>query len=181
MNVHFERIQSTAHRYFESVLNLYLNSFPKEERREPDSLAEVIHEPGMNFCAVEINGQMSGMVVFWKFDSFLYIEHLAVLPELHRGGIGSLVLKRLQELGSPILLEVEIPFDTVGRNRVGFYLKAGFSQLPVEYFQPPYRDGEQLLPMMLFSDTSGWTRRTLDQCIEEFRFQVYFKWHTPNS
>jgi ribosomal protein S18 acetylase RimI-like enzyme len=180
MKVQLERIQTTSHRHYCDILKLYLASFPKEERRDPDSLAAVLLGPNMHFYSVIAGEQLSGMVVYWKFNSYLYIEHLAVMPEKRGLGIGSLVLKMLQEMKYPVLLEVEMPYDAVSQRRIEFYSRAGFHQLPVIYFQPPYREGEELLPMMLFSDISAWAPEILDLCIAEFQFHVYFKGNTEH-
>ena len=174
MIVRLERIQTAGHGYFDHILKLYVDSFPKEERREISSLPGILHFSKMHFCAVLAGDELSGMVVYWKFDRYLYIEHLAVIPGKRRAGIGSQVLNLLQKEGYPILLEVEIPFDEASKKRVGFYTRAGFSLLDVSYIQPPYRMGEQPLPMNLFSDKSDWTRDILDECINEFHSQVYY-------
>jgi hypothetical protein len=101
------------------------------------------------------------------------VEHLAVRHDQRGKGIGSSILKKLQKKGDPILLEVEIPYDEVSSQRVLFYNRSGFNALPIDYFQPPYREGECLLPMMLFSDHPYWEQETLRRCIELFQYQVY--------
>lgn len=173
MNVVLERIQSVAHSYLEDLLPLYLNSFPWEERRELNALLKMLNEPEMYFSAVTIESQLAGLVIFWKFAAFLYIEHLAVCLNQRGKGIGERVLRLLQKEGSPILLEVEITFDEESTQRVAFYNKSGFSSLPVDYRQPPYREGESLLPMMLFSDRSEWAPEALNRAIELFQYRVY--------
>jgi hypothetical protein len=173
MIIRLERIQVSGHRYYEDILKLYIDSFPKEERREPSALAEILRVPDMHFCAVLAGNVLAGLVVYWKFERYLYIEHLAVFPLKQGNGIGSKVLKLIQNEGNPILLEVEIPFDATSQKRTEFYARAGFMSLNISYLQPPYRKGEQLLPMMLYSDHSDWNLETLDECIHEFHSQVY--------
>ncbi len=174
MIVRLERIQTDDQRYFDDILKLYLDSFPKEERRDPSSLSFMLNVAKMHFCAVLTVDELVGMVVYWKFERYLYIEHLAVMPGKRGAGIGSQVLSLLQNEGFPILLEVEIPFDMASKKRVDFYSRAGFIPFDIDYYQPPYREGELLLPMMLYSDKAGWNREILNDCIREFHSQVYY-------
>jgi ribosomal protein S18 acetylase RimI-like enzyme len=173
MNIELERIQRDDHKYITVLLNLYLDSFPGEERRELNSLLSMLDEKSMYFSAVLSGTELVGFVVYWVFEDFRYIEHLAVLPDHRREGIGSWILQKLQQKGEPILLEVEIPHDDTSFQRVGFYNRSGFYALSVTYSQPPYREGESLLPMMLFSDQPNWEPETLRRCIELFHYRVY--------
>ncbi len=173
MDIAIERIQSASHPSLKDLLPLYLESFPREERRELNELLKMLNEPEMYFSAVTIESQAVGFVIFWKFAGFLYIEHLAIFLNQRGKGIGGKILRWLQKECSPILLEVEIPFDEGSTKRVAFYNRSGFSPMPVDYCQPPYREGESLLPMMLFSDRSEWDPDVLSRSIELFQHRVY--------
>jgi ribosomal protein S18 acetylase RimI-like enzyme len=169
----FDRIRSADHLHFPALISLYELAFPVVERRELLALIEKFSDLRMNFSAIMLDSCLVGLVVYWQFDGFIYVEHLALFPDQRRHGIGSEVLKMLQNMGSPILLEVEIPYDDVSTNRVAFYHKSGFRSLPVAYFQPPYRSGESLLPMMLFSDFGKWEEEELKKSIQLFHRVVY--------
>jgi GNAT superfamily N-acetyltransferase len=173
MNVQLERIQSDAHRFLDELLPLYSASFPPEERRDLDVLLKMMPEAQMFFSAVVSASHLAGLVVYWEFDGFLYVEHLALFLPQRGKGIGREVLNQLQRRGNPILLEVEIPFDDVSTNRVAFYYRCGFQPLPIDYLQPPYREGETLLPMMLFSDQMDWDAALLKRSVELFQYRVY--------
>jgi ribosomal protein S18 acetylase RimI-like enzyme len=174
MKIELERIRSADHKYFPDLFNLYQESFPREERREWNALVAVLNEKAICFSAVTCGTGVFGLVVFWEFDGFIYIEHLAVKPD-HRGkGIAGSVLGILHGIGKPILLEVEIPFDEASSRRVAFYNRCGFTALPCDYFQPPYREGELLLPMMLFSNQSEWEPEMLAGFIDLFQSEVYY-------
>ena len=173
MNLLFERIRSASNHYLEELLPLYLESFPQEERRDSNALLIMLHEPDMYFSAVLLENQLVGMVVYWKFAGFLYLEHLAVFKDQRGKKIGEQVLKLLQAEGEPILLEVEMPFDEFSTRRIVFYNRSGFSALPIHYLQPPYRKGESVQPMMLFSDRTEWESEKLNKAIELFQYRVY--------
>ncbi len=175
MNILFERIKSASHRHLQVLLPFYAETFPVEERRDTSSLLRMLDEPDMFFSAILSDELVVGLVVYWKFKKFLYIEHLAVFQSQRGNGIGESVLNKLQEEASPILLEVEIPFDEAGNRRVAFYQRCGFTALQVYYQQPPYRKGESVVPMMLYSDLSDWDTEVLDGSIEQFHLNVYYR------
>ncbi|MEI7828164.1 MAG: GNAT family N-acetyltransferase [Prolixibacteraceae bacterium] len=175
MNLFLERIQSGSHKNLKCLLDLYVIAFPPEERRNTSDLTRMLNNPDMYFSAILVDEVVVGFVVFWKFNGFLYIEHLAIYPCHRKKGIGRVVLKQLQKEGNPILLEVEIPFDEASNLRVNFYQGSGFSSLPVYYNQPPYRKGESLVPMFLFSDKSDWEAEILRSSIDFFQDRVYLQ------
>jgi hypothetical protein len=70
---------------------------------------------------------------------------------------------------------VEIPYDEVSTRRVDFYQRHGFYALPVYYNQPPYRKGESVVPMMLFSDKTNWDTEALRIATELFQNKVYYQ------
>jgi hypothetical protein len=152
-----------------------VESFPPEERRNTSDLTRMLNSREMYFSAILVEEVVVGFVVFWKFNGFLYIEHLAIYPCHRKKGIDGAVLKQLQKEGNPILLEVEIPFDEASTQRVIFYQNSGFSSLPVYYNQTPYREGESLVPMFLFSDRSDWEAEILRSSIDFFQDRVYFQ------
>ncbi|MCK9413846.1 MAG: GNAT family N-acetyltransferase [Prolixibacteraceae bacterium] len=175
MDLQFERIQSGSHWHLQDLLDLYVESFPNEERRTTSELLRMLNVQEMYFTAVLVEEVVVGFVVYWKFGQFRYIEHLAIYPAHRRKGFGAGVLQHLQREGKPLLLEVEIPQDVLSTQRVGFYNRAGFNALPVYYHQPPYRKGESLVPMLLFSDRTDWDDELLKVSTEQFQEKVYFK------
>lgn len=174
MDLFFERIQSASHHYLEALLPLYVEAFPPEERRTTSDLLRMLNQKDMYFSAILVDKLIVGMVVYWKFEGFLYLEHLAILSSRRREGIGEGVLKELGKDGVPILLEVEIPYDDASTQRVNFYHRSGFGALPVYYHQPPYRKDEPIVPMMLFSDRNDWDPEVLQVSTELFQNRVYY-------
>ena len=173
MEIVFERIHKADFRFLKELSSLYVASFPPEERRELSALWEMLDEPQMSLTALLQANQFIGFLIYWKFEEFLYIEHLAISPKHQGKGIGTDVLRWIQNMDDCVLLEVEIPYDSASSRRVSFYNRCGFHSLPINYFQPPYREGESLLPMMLFSDRTDWQEESLNKAIELFHYQVY--------
>lgn len=121
----------------EQLIDLYIASFPPEERRPEGKMFPAAKS--FRFCAIERNGQIVGLLSYWVFDAFNYIEHFAIIPELRGLGFGS---DALQLLSDPIVLEVEPPESGVeAARRLQFYLRNGFRVLTKEYTQPPYSAG----------------------------------------
>lgn len=173
MKVTLERIRFPGHVHFEEAMALCQEAFPPAERRDRDALLKILDEPLLNFCAAMEGERVVGLAVYWCFSRFVFVEQLAVLPGERRSGRGSGILKAIQAHGFPLLLEVEIPHDDASRGRIDFYTRNGFIPLPVRYVQPPYRQGDQVPPMRLFSDRNDWSPPILDECIREFHSAVY--------
>ena len=55
----------------------------------------------------------------------------------------------LQTAGAPVILEVELPETEMSRRRIGFYERCGFKLCLLPYRQPPYRKGDDFLPMFI--------------------------------
>ena len=77
------RITSADDSRLNRLIPLYEESFPESERRKIGQLKRMIenHAP-MYFNAIECDGELSGMFVYWDMGDFYYLEHLAVFPEM---------------------------------------------------------------------------------------------------
>lgn len=103
------RITSADDSRLNRLIPLYEESFPESERRKIGQLKRMIenHAP-MYFNAIECDGELSGMFVYWDMGDFYYLEHLAVFPEMRNKKIGQQVLDYVAEhLKGVRLLEVE--------------------------------------------------------------------------
>lgn len=73
--VTLKRITQAEDEAFRKLTALYTEAFPVEERREIGQLGELLHtEPAMYFNAVECDGQLAGLFVYWDFGSFYYLD-----------------------------------------------------------------------------------------------------------
>lgn len=72
------------------------------------------------------------ILVLLEYDDACFIDYLYVKPEQRGKGVGGQVLRKLQQKGKPILLEVEPtdPADPDTRRRWRFYERAGFQHAP---------------------------------------------------
>lgn len=63
----------------------------------------------------------------------------------------------LRIINAPIVLEVELPNDEMSIRRIGFYERVNYKLWKNEYSQPPYRKGDEYLPMhlMVYGDLNS--------------------------
>ncbi len=133
------------------VENLLTEAFPAHERR--DLSQQRFHtdcHPLFKCHVIEEAGIPIGLLTFWDFAEFGYIEHFAIKSELRNHRYGERALKLLQwRIKKPIVVEVEHPDDETAERRIRFYERAGFRLWPFDYSQPPYREGDAPYPMRL--------------------------------
>ncbi|HET6559325.1 MAG TPA: GNAT family N-acetyltransferase [Prolixibacteraceae bacterium] len=131
---------------------IYLDSFPDNERREWNEMQQLLLHPLFNVCRIIQNGTLIGFISFWKWPHLLFIEHFA-LNELARGkGIGTRILKQIiDENPSTIIVEVEEPLTEQANRRIAFYQRLEFVLCQQEYYQPPYTHGNDKVKMSIMS------------------------------
>ena len=145
------RLTQTDTREYRFMEELLTAAFPPEEYRELGELRRLTcGRPVFHNNLICDDDRPVGLVTFWDFGDFHYIEHFATLPAMRNKGYGHRVLELLGErLRTPLVLEAELPVEELARRRVGFYARQGFRTWPHDYRQPPYRGGGEPLPMVL--------------------------------
>ena len=149
--IRLQRITTANADQYAYMEQLMQASFPPEEYRPLAQLREYT-DGKTNFYnnIIYDDGQTVGFITYWDFDTFYYAEHFAIDPAQRNGGYGRRTLELLCEtLQRPIILEVEMPEEEMARRRIGFYMRQGFLLWEHPYVQPPYRQGDPFLPMML--------------------------------
>lgn len=147
---------NTGSSHYEFVEELLVSAFPVEERRD-NNLQREYTDQKENFHCVLIQtcqGDPVGVITYWDFTDFIYIEHLAITKQLQGKGYGKKALQTLlEEKKLPFILEVEIPtcLNDLAFRRIGFYKRLGFRLRRIPYNQPPYRVGDKWYPMKLMT------------------------------
>jgi len=137
----------------EPVKELYLNSFPPEERRTLKGLENQLLETGCSVISVWISQIPVGLCILWEFDEFLFVEHIAVQPHLRGQKIGEKIMNQITDMSdNPVVLEIEPPLDEWSERRMNFYLRLGFQLLDVDYLQPSYTGSGPGYPMKLLAN-----------------------------
>lgn len=155
------------------VENLYVESFPKSERRPVKRMLDLYvndNSPFTIIVAVE-NERLVGFFTYWDLKDFIFAEHFAISPEFRNGGFGRKVMDSfIKETTIPIILEVELPTTILSERRIGFYQRIGFRLWEdIQYHQPAYNEEDGAIPMKLM--TLG--DIDLDKNLTEIRSKIY--------
>lgn len=152
---------------FLRLSELYIDSFPPEERRPDDSMIPDVDS--FVFYGISDKDELIGLLTLWRFDSFNYIEHFAVFPEKRNFGYGS---KILGAVPTPVVLEVEpAEYGETAARRIEFYKRNGFRELNCDYSQPPYSAGQPSVRLRLM--VKGELSIGTDEIIRTLHRNVY--------
>ena len=161
--------------YYTFVEDLMSQTFPREERRSDELQRVVTDEVDLFFNHVILHQSIPiGLMTYWDFGDFVFIEHFAI-SQLCRGrGFGKeSLLELMKSIAKPIVLEVELPTDVNTQRRIDFYKGSGFEVWDFTYHQPPYRDGDQSIPMLLMGSIGVDGERHFQRVQKLLYFYVY--------
>lgn len=146
-----QRITTSDTELYNYVEKLLVASFPDNEYRPLKQWREYTDGKKHFYNNVIFNDNTPiGVITYWDFGTFYYAEHFAIAPQQRNGGFGKKALNQLcQTLKLPIVLEVEMPDNEMAQRRIGFYQRQGFTLWSYPYKQPPYKQGDDFLPMYL--------------------------------
>ena len=151
---------------FSSVYKRLIDAFPYEERRDESDEKKCFLKSQFNFCEITDDGESVGLIVFWVFSKFLFVEHIAINKEIRSKGYGSKTFELLKtQYNLPIILEAESPETEMQKKRIKFYENLGFKVNSYSYTQPSYHN-EESVPLMVLS---------FPQLLSESEFEEFFK------
>ncbi|MGM9688004.1 MAG: GNAT family N-acetyltransferase [Alloprevotella sp.] len=155
---------------------LYEEAFPELERRPTDAWHGLMrNENNFQTHAICIDGEFAGFITSWKPADFVYVEHFAIASHRRNGGWGGTALQAFltQNAQWPVVLEVEEPTTSMAQRRIAFYERHGFSMLRNPYLQPPYREGDEMLPLRLMTTHPEWGHDNFDSITSTIHRTVY--------
>lgn len=140
----FLRIEPDDKYRWKKVQDLYENSFPLAEiRKEYDHLRACEDARFFPLSAWE-GSELVGLMFFWEWDSYRYLEHLAVNPDMRGGGYGSQLLRYLRDSDHTTILEIDPLSNELSLRRLQFYERSGYTLTPFRFVHLPYRiDGKE--------------------------------------
>ena len=151
---------------FSSVYKRLVDAFPYEERRDEADEEKCFLKSQFNFCEITDDGKSVGLIVFWVFERFLFIEHIAINKEIRSKGYGSKTIDLIKsKFNLPIILEAEAPETEMQQKRIKFYEKLGFKVNSYDYTQPSYHNTESV-PLLVLS---------FPKLLSENEFDVFFR------
>ncbi len=160
---------------FGEVWRLLEQSFPSNERWDYAGFLGEYANPEFN-SLIYCPDKLGGVLNYWDFGEFIYVEHFAVSPELRGQGTGAALMEELRRRagGRPLALEAEPPEDSpIAARRIGFYNRIGFVQNPYEYIQPAMGENEQPLPLVIMSSPEIFTEDEFTRVREKMYEKVY--------
>jgi len=155
------------------VAALYEQAFPPEERRNLTAQQELLNNGALRLAILENNDVFAGFVFYWELTDFMFIEHFAISPEQRGSGIGSGVIRLLEQEHPHMVLEVEPPHSDDAIRRIRFYEGLGFKTYAFPYLQPPYQAGGTPLPMLLMQKGMPPEEHTFTKINSEIYLEVY--------
>ena len=164
-----------ANRIPAQIEQLYVNSFPVDERRPWSEIENMTNTSQMfRFTLLRSAGKPAGFITWWKLKRGIYVEHFAISPSMRSHGLGAMALKRFcaERGNSPVILEVEpAGSEPMADRRIGFYSRCGFKlHKDFDYIQPPYAPGLNpvRLQLMTYGDIGN-----LSDLAREIKQEVY--------
>lgn len=137
----FIRISSKDDKYFNEAMKIYESSFPIFEQRTIKDQIEALKDKNFYSTIICENNRLIGLLFYWKYKKYTYIEHLAISPSLRGQNYGSKILKAFCKDNENTILEIDNPVDEISIKRLSFYSKLGFKLQEFEHVHPPYRKG----------------------------------------
>lgn len=170
-----QRITTADADLYSYMESLMMQSFPPEEYRELEELRQYTDTKAhFHNNVIFYNNVPVGLITYWDFGHFYYVEHFAIDPSQRNSGHGKNVLNHLcQLLKLPIVLEVEMPEEEMAQRRIRFYQRQGFSLWDSPYRQPPYKPGDDYLPMRLMAYGDLLCERDYDSVKKYLYREVY--------
>lgn len=148
----------TRHSFLNEILQLYISSFPENERRPWSSTDDIevftkAKSEKFHIIAITLDDAFAGFMTYWDFCTHIYIEHLSIMPKLRSQRLGSsLIDHAIKNISDKIILEVEHPDTPEACRRIEFYQRHGFRLLTdIEYMQPPYSPHHSPTPLLLMT------------------------------
>ncbi len=172
----FIRINSSKEEQAEELISLYLEAFPETQRHTKEDFENLLDNNRLFNCnAVLMNDSLVGFFHYWDFDSFLFLEHIAIEPPLRGHKLGEKVINLIRTFNEkPMVIEVE-PADNTefGARRIEFYRRLGFEIVPHDYLQPPYQKGDEYIPLEMMSDNHEFATENFEQIKSTIYKYVY--------
>lgn len=185
-----------------AAIAIYEEAFPEEERRPTErwieTLASGLHRwseqaEGKDAATypydtrpfmLEEDGRLLGFFILWPMHDFVYGEHFAIDGTRRGGGLGSLILRHvLRYCGTlPFVIEVEPPQSSdIAMRRCHFYERHGMHLLSGTYMQPPYREGDDSLPLCLMASDEAYGEAHFNDITQKIHRVVYGKTNTTEK
>ena len=172
MNLTFGRTRDTSGPMMDAALALYRSSFPAHELRLPPDQRDVMGDPRYHFDLCLLDGALAGLILYWDFGAYIYVEHFCVEPSMRGHGLGTLILAELAKKGKPIILEIDPLTDDVAVRRKGFYERCGYVANGFAHVHPPYQAANHGHALIVMSHPRALSQAEFDTFTVDLREKV---------
>ena len=122
---------------------IYEKNFPFYEKRTLEEQKRVLNDNSYFANSINEKNNLIGLLYYWEFKDYIFIEHLAIDSFYQGKSLGSEVIKNLLKKHKSIFLEIEPVVDITTKRRLKFYEKLGFIENDFEHFQVPFRKAQK--------------------------------------
>ncbi len=152
-------------------------AFPQEERRDQEYHLETMSIENFHFDVVVDGDSPIGIVAWWEFEEWRFIEHFATHSSLRGQGYGAKILTEFaSESEKPIILEVEHPTEEICRRRIEFYRRLGFVLNDHHYEHPSYQQKEgEVVSLMIMSYPEPISSSQLSEYVAKYLPVIHFR------
>lgn len=149
--IQLKEIHSSDTGLYTYIEQLLVSTFPANEYRPlPELKASTDFQEKFHMTILLDDDAAIGLLAYWDFDKFRYIEYFAMDSSVRNKEYGTMALQLLgSQSAKPIVLEIELPDTPDAVRRKEFYERNHFVAWPNDYFQPPLREGEDILPLLV--------------------------------
>lgn len=135
----FRPFRSPADPGWDEAWAIYQNSFPQKEIRSLEDHLQALSDPHYTADGIWSDGRLIGILYYWTAPEYVYIEHLAISPDLRGANMGSRVLEAFCRKAGRIVLEIDPPETEIAVRRLRFYERLGFVRNDYHYVHPSFQ------------------------------------------
>ena len=151
MGLTFGRCRDASGPLMDVAMALYRRSVPAHELRLwPDQQA-VMNDPLYHFDLCLLDGALAGLILYWDFGAYIYVEHFCV---------------------EPIILEIDPLTDDVAVRRKGFYERCGYVANGFAHIHPPYQAANHGHTLIVMSHPRALSQAEFDTFTVDLREKV---------
>lgn len=172
--------------FVKEALDIYINSFPSNERHPLDIIKErIIKQKSILYVGIE-DGKVNCFALTWNLQesNFTLLDYFAVEERQRNKGIGArfynFLINEIDKLGRYLILEVEKPndeFDISKINRIEFYLRNKTKILKDTPYILPSLDStsntEMVLMIAMGEKCIELTKDNIKKLIEQLYLELY--------
>lgn len=167
---------------FRAAWRIYEAAFPTTERRTwAQQVALMTREPRYRVQLIRLAEHVVGLLTWWDFDDWTYVEHFALSPDVQGMGLGSQTLSDfIATAPRPLLLEVEPPHTAEQQARVRFYQRLGLTlHHAIAYTQPPYQAGQPAIALCVMTTQPNTTAEAVATFVRAYHPIIYPLYNNP--